>query len=315
MASKFLSLLEDKIRSQCVCYSVQKCIEENGRKLNLSRSKIKTVPPALDSCTFLSKLSLDGNFLSSASITGLQSLKFLRYLALNDNELNEFPEELCELKFVEFLNIGGNPIDRLPESIDKLKNLITLWCNDMLLELLPEALGRLRKLRTFGARSNQLKALPESFGELKRLRWLSLEDNGIDSLPESFGELSRLTHLNMARNRFIDLPATVSTLKRLKFCSFAENLIEHVTEIALAELDFIPTLLLNGNRIMSMDELIFHTKEVRFKFDILNELVSEDWEFSLPNSELNLVDSSDDDTFEEPYEMEVPQQARFCMAV
>ncbi|EAT42568.1 AAEL005907-PA [Aedes aegypti] len=313
MTSNFLSLLEDKIRSHCVCYLIEKCIEENGRKLSLSRSKMKTIPPALDSCSFLSKLSLDGNSLSSASITSLQSLKFLRYLTLNDNELNEFPEELCELKFVEFLNIGGNPIGRLPESIDKLKNLITLWCNDMLLEFLPEAIGRLRKLRTFGARANQLTALPESFGELKRLRWLSLENNRIDTLPESFGELFKLTHLNLTRNQFDGIPTTVFMLKRLKFCSFAENLIENVSEIVLAGLQYIPTLLLGGNPMIA-SESTCNLKQVHFKFDILNEMVSEDWNFSLPNSELNLVDSSDEDTFEEPYEMELPQQARFCLA-
>ncbi|XP_062560349.1 leucine-rich repeat-containing protein 69-like [Armigeres subalbatus] len=308
--NQIMSNVEDKIRFHYVCYLVDKCIEENGRKLNLSRSKIKTVPPALAACTFLSKLSLDGNFISSASITGLHSLIFLRYLTLNDNELSEFPEELCELKFVEFLNIGANPIDHLPDSIGKLKNLITLWCNDMLLEQLPEQIGVLRKLKTFGARNNRLKALPESFGELRRLKWLSLENNGIDTLPGSFAKLANLTHLNMARNRFNGIHTTISKLRRLKYCSFEENFIENVTEAALAELDYIKTLLLAGNRIDCT--VLTQERVVPFKFDIFNEIVTEDWEFSLPNSELNLLDTSDEETFEEPYEMELPLQARFC---
>lgn len=310
MASKLISFVEDQIRSQYVCYLVDKCVEENGRKLNLARFRIKTVPVTLTSCTMLSKLSLDGNFLSSASITGLQSLKFLRYLTLNDNELSQFPEELCQLKFVEFLNIGGNPIDRLPEAIDKLKNLITLWCNDMLLEQLPETIGTLRKLKTFGARNNQLTALPESFGTLRRLKWLSLENNRISAVPESFEELVSLTHLNMARNRFNELPAEISLLKRLKFCSFAENWIENVTDNTLEGLSYIQPLVLHGNPIMTDAT----TNETIFELDILNENIRKDWTYSLPNSELNLLDTSDEEIVEDVYEFELPEQAKFSIA-
>ncbi|XP_065093685.1 leucine-rich repeat-containing protein 7 [Ochlerotatus camptorhynchus] len=307
MASKLLSFLEGLIRSQYVCYLVDKCVEENGRKLNLARFRIKTVPSTLASCTFLSKLSLDGNFFSSASIIGLQSLKFLRYLTLNDNELSQFPEELCQLKFVEFLNIGGNPIDRLPEAIGKLKNLITLWCNDMLLKNLPETIGTLRKLKTFGARNNQLTALPESFGKLRRLKWLSLGNNCISAVPETFEELVNLTHLNMAENRFNELPAAISLLKRLKFCSFAENCIENVTNNALEELSYIQTLLLHGNPVMTDKLSTAKINETIFELDILNENIQQDWNTSLPNSELNLLDTSDEEMVEDLYEFELSE--------
>lgn len=314
MASKLISFVEDQIRSQYVCYLVDKCADENDRKLNLSRFRIRTVPPTLSLCSLLSKLSLDGNFLSSASIMGLQSLKFLRYLTLNDNELTQFPEELCQLKFVEFLNIGGNPIDRLPEAIDKLKNLITLWCNDMLLEQLPETIGALRKLKTFGARNNQLTALPESFGALRRLRWLTLESNRIAAVPESFGDLFNLTHLNLAKNQFKELPVQLHQLRRLKFCSFANNWIEHVSENVLKEISYIKPLLLHGN---PMEVDAFHTAtgyEIRFQVDILNENTLTDWIYSLPNSELNLLDTSDEEFVEDLYEFEIPEQARYSLA-
>ncbi|XP_055607743.1 erbin [Uranotaenia lowii] len=321
---KILSKTEDKIRFHYVHYLVDQCAHTEGRKLNLARFKLRSVPATLVSCCpFLTKLSLDGNCLTSESIIVLRSLKFLRHLALNDNELSHFPEELCRLKFVEFLNISGNPVAELPEAVGKLKNLITLWCNDMLLERLPEAFGQLQRLKTFGARNNRLSELPVSFGQLRRLKWLTLENNLLSELPaESFRLLYRLAHLNLKGNHFHQLPDVLPELRRLQFCSFESNLIATIPEDFLDELNFVGTLILTGN---PLDPSIFTNQEnmkapdLNFIFDIWNEELTEDWIHSLPNSELNSPNSSDGENNDpedfEPYQLQLTEMARFSCGV
>lgn len=317
MSSTLFAFVEDQIRTQYALYLAERCAHQgsgSGRKLNLVRLKLRQLPAALAECTFLAKLSLDGNLLSSESILVLGSLKFLRYLTLNDNKLCRFPEELCRLKFVEFLNVGGNPIDGLPEAIGKLKNLISLWCNDMLLEQLPEALGSLRKLRTFGARNNRLRSLPDSFGTgTKRLRWLTLAGNRIANLPETFAQLTNLTHLNLAGNCLREIPGAISQLHRLKYCSLMDNAIGHVDATLLQELSHVGKLELLGNLIDAKILQNFQPSGMNYHFDLTQENVSVDWEHSLPNSAINSPDASDsEDTDVELVELNFLELARYC---
>ncbi|XP_058821646.1 leucine-rich repeat-containing protein 57 [Topomyia yanbarensis] len=319
MATKFLNLIKNQIFSQYASYLTEQCIQQEGRKLDLSRLKLKELPAELTlAFAFLSKLSLEGNFLRFESIIVLHSLKFLRYLALNNNQLALFPEELCELKYVEFLNLSDNPIECLPEAIGKLKNVTTLWCNDMMLSQLPSTFGSLRKLKTFGARNNQLAALPESFGMLRRLKWLSLEGNHISAMPESFEWLRNLSHLNLKGNSFIEFPVELFQMRRLKFCSLANNSISALSEVTLEGVRFIDTLELSGNpanvSVYGNFENI-QAKVLRLQFDLMDETVEEEWKHSLPNSELNSPDTSGDETDMEPYDYELPKLARYCCAV
>ncbi|XP_058450083.1 leucine-rich repeat-containing protein 57 [Malaya genurostris] len=315
MSTKLLSSIENHILFQYASYLTEQCIRQDENKIDLSHLKLHKLPFELKKVTFLSKLSLEGNFLQSESVTVLSHLKFLRYLTLNNNRLTKFPEELCDLKFVEFLNLSDNPIECLPEAIGKLKNITTLWCNDMLLSQLPSSFGSMRRLKTFGARNNQLVALPSSFGRLRRLKWLSLEGNRISVMPESFELLRNLTHLNMKGNDFVQFPIELFPLRHLKFCSLANNSIMAVSEAALENANFINTLELGGNPVDVGHYENFgniHDKRLRLQLDLTDETVQEEWEHSLPNSELNSPDTSGDDTDMEPYEFDLPKLAKYC---
>ncbi|XP_055635439.1 leucine-rich repeat-containing protein 1 [Toxorhynchites rutilus septentrionalis] len=315
MTSSLLSQLEDQIRTQYVHFLVDKCVLNEDKKISLVRLKLRTIPPGLVTCSFLAKLSLDCNLLSSESIVLLQSFKFLQYLTLNDNELTLFPEELCQLKFVKFLNIGDNPIERLPAAIGKLKNLITLWCNDMLLDHLPEEITALRKLKTFGVRNNKLTHLPESFGTMRRLKWLSLSNNRLHKLPSSFSGLGNLRHLNMEGNQFEKIPMEITKLASLSFCSFANNLIEELSPELLNSCRFIGTLQLDGNPVGFTHIENTQPRGVIYNFDLLDTDITEDWVHSLPNSEMNSTETSADETETEPRELHLTKLARFGCAV
>jgi len=98
---------------------------KNLQELNLSKNKLKTLPPHIGKLTNLVTLKASNNDLTALppEIGGLQSLK---HLELNRNLIVTLPAEIGLLENLESLELWDNEIDSLPETMSKLKRLQVL---------------------------------------------------------------------------------------------------------------------------------------------------------------------------------------------
>lgn len=123
------------------------------------------------------------------------TLKELRALFLNMNNMTSFPEEVCRLSDLAILDVSNNRIRELPD-------------------LLRCSVADLENLEELDLSNNKLRHLPESIGKLARLQVLHVEGNFISELPPSMGMLQELTKLYV--NKTIKLPSEVYQLPELE---------------------------------------------------------------------------------------------------
>ena len=120
--------------------------------LDLSKSKLKEVPPEVFACTNLEELYL------------------------NKNRLREIPAEIKYLKKLKKLDVSHNKLKTIPEEIGELTNLTHLYLNRNLIEELPYTIGRLRNLEIFEMWDNEIIEFPETIRELKKLQVFELRN-------------------------------------------------------------------------------------------------------------------------------------------
>lgn len=166
--------------------------KKNSETLDLSSSKLTTLPDAI--C----------------------ELKNLETLDLSQNRLTTIPDSICALKVLKGLNLSHNQLMTLPDSIGELKYLEWLYLYINQLTALPDSIGELKNLSRFSVHHNQLTLIPDCIGGLKDLTGLFLNDNQLISLPDSIGTLWNLRELNLSSNKLTSLPDSIRKLKNLK---------------------------------------------------------------------------------------------------
>lgn len=80
-----------------VTKELQRCRDENIKRLDLSKSSITVIPQTIRECTHLCELYLYGNKITSLP-PEIGCLANLKTLALNENSLMALPESLQNLK-------------------------------------------------------------------------------------------------------------------------------------------------------------------------------------------------------------------------
>jgi Leucine-rich repeat (LRR) protein len=123
---------------------------EKVYKLNLSKKKLRNVPPEIYKLTNLKELDL------------------------SKNKIKELPAEIGQLQSLERLNLSSNDIIVIPDEIGKLKSLVYLGLNRNLIELLPPSIGQLSSLEILELWDNEIQAIPDEIGQLTKLRELEL---------------------------------------------------------------------------------------------------------------------------------------------
>ncbi len=131
---------------------------------------LETLPVELLSYKNLETLYLGYNKLNNESLAMLCQLKKLRYLSLDFNELEQFPENILCLKNLEALSIRVNNITSIPEKINELKKLKELDLEKNNLTELPSSICKLAKLEMLSIDENDIKTLPSCLTELKNLK-------------------------------------------------------------------------------------------------------------------------------------------------
>lgn len=163
----------------CKVYtSVEKALaaDQPVYRLDLTRSRLRKIPPELFTLTSLQELILDRNKLKSIPAEILE-LKNLQHLSVSRNKLSTFPPVLCNLRSLRKLNLSSNEIQRIPDEIHRLQKLeeLILWSN--LIGYYPTTLMRLDSLRYLDLLHNEMND-----SEQERVRQL-LKDTEIKFSP------------------------------------------------------------------------------------------------------------------------------------
>lgn len=83
--------------------------------LNISNNSLETLPGEINNLSKIETLQVNSNLLKE--LPPLNNLTFLKRASFEDNQINIFPEFLCELKHLEALDLSKNNITKLPDSI------------------------------------------------------------------------------------------------------------------------------------------------------------------------------------------------------
>ena len=147
-------------------------------RLDLTKQKLKTVPPEICNWTELREIVLDRNKIEAIG-PELKQLAFLEHLSVNSNRLNQFPAVLTQLDQLVSLEMGDNMIDTIPLNIDRMTALQSLELWDNVLAYFPASLSDLPNLKRLDLLHNDMV-----FEEQELLRnWFSDDVELILSAP------------------------------------------------------------------------------------------------------------------------------------
>jgi Leucine-rich repeat (LRR) protein len=189
--------------------------------------------------------------------------KQLRYLKLDENELEELPPEIGTLTNLRKLSLHQNKLRILPVEIGNLINLTQLELQDNQLAALPPEIGRLKDLTVLDLDNNLINTLPVEIGSLTKLNALYIDNNNLSTLPYELGGLKNLSILSLEGNNLIELPSEIGKLTNLKRLFLMNNaLIKVPAEIGslvnLAELSFYKNSLTSlPSEIIKLNKLSF----------------------------------------------------------
>src|SRR5665647_14644 len=117
--------------------------------LNLSYSKLTTLPDSIG------------------------QLSQLRELYVAGNQLTTLPDSIGQLTQLRELYVGYNQLTTLPDSIGQLAQLQVLYVEHNQLTTLPDSIGQLAQLQVLCIYNNELTSLPDSIEQLSQLQTLN----------------------------------------------------------------------------------------------------------------------------------------------
>lgn len=178
-------------------------------------------------------------------------------LRLNNNQLNEIPDELSAMNTIIELDLSNNLLKDLPVTMGKMQKLVRLKISHNQLTWLPDSLTTVKSLKQLHADNNALVALPELIGSLGRLEECSFAHNALSSLPSSISSLTRLTKLELQFNALTDSDiALLTSCNQLTQLNLGHNGIMTIPS-ELSRLLKLRILGLNNNRIANIPADIF----------------------------------------------------------
>ena len=184
------------------------------KEVDLTHNKLAVIPRHVKRLRELTRLKLAQNRI--ASIEGVEKMKRLQVLMLQENQVEYLPREtLANLRKLEILSCAKNCLRELHPDVRFLRHLKDIDLSSNKLTSLPTELFLLPRLDCLNASCNRLTRIPtiNIRGRAKnRLTMCDLSENRIIKFPEHLLPLT--DKLDLCRNRIRSLP--VGVLKRLE---------------------------------------------------------------------------------------------------
>ncbi len=287
------------------------------RYLNLSYSKISTLPSAIRRLTNLEELILNNTNLKNIPV-GIGNCTNLRLLKLDYNKIISVPESLLKLK-----NLEETPtIKKLKQQITGEKKLETkqeekkseeksekstdtkvglyikklVYKDEILvLEELDKMCGdkisffkienyhvTMLSLMRKNYNATPQSSLPESIGKLVELKYLNFSKTTFSTLPDSIGNLKKLEEFKFSESHIEELPEEICLCKEIMIMEAEEGKLTKLPQ-NIGNLTKLTSLILSKNEINALPESIGKLKNLEtFRID-KNRLTN------LPKSFANLI--------------------------
>ncbi|KKN44409.1 hypothetical protein LCGC14_0693570 [marine sediment metagenome] len=172
----------------------------------------------LDAFEYFPKLEkLEIHKTNLTDLRGLENLTLnhLKFIRLEKNKIDTFPEILLNVNNLEKLYLDENYLSSLPDSFAKLTKLWKLRLSYNKFSIFPDAITKLPSLKSLDISDNNLSKIPESIGNLTLLERLYMYDNPIKFLPNSIGKLINLKLLAPGKE-LETLPKSILNLPNLR---------------------------------------------------------------------------------------------------
>lgn len=142
----------------------------------------------------LTGLVLSGKNLKELPNNFVNVYKSIKALYLDNNQLSEFPKELCRLAQLEVLTLNSNRIQLLPKGVESLSMLERLELANNAMTCLNPSVEKLTRLQHLTVSSNSLIYWPKEMCKLGNLQTLHVHGNKcIRFIPTEFYQLVNLT--------------------------------------------------------------------------------------------------------------------------
>lgn len=158
---------------------------KNLVELKLASNKIKSFPNCLVQLKNLKRLDLSDNALKS--LQGIENLKKLQFLTVDNNNLESIFPHIKQLKHLQFLYCSRNNILQIEVDIQFLVSLRALEMADNRVASLPIELFNLPNLNSLNVNNNCISKLPNfnvRFRDKKWMECIDLSNNKISKFPE-----------------------------------------------------------------------------------------------------------------------------------
>jgi Leucine-rich repeat (LRR) protein len=153
---------------------------------------------------------------------GICELSTLNTLELTRNKLKDLPFCLANLQYLQSLYISKNQFEKMPKAIYDIPNLkrLNVGYNPM---KVPNDFDKLSTLDELQLEGLKLNDFPSSVLKMPNLRILDIADNSLTSLPEDIAKLEKLEVLDIAHNQISEFPDGITELKNLKRIDIGKN--------------------------------------------------------------------------------------------
>lgn len=154
-------------------------------RLNLERSKFKSLPESILHFKNLRELNLNSNKLKNIP-PWLSQLDQLERLYLSKNKIEEFPAIICEIKTLKLLVLSRNDLYEFPACFGDLVNLEALDIWETNVASFPIEVENLKKLKLLDMRAIQMNENEQ--GNIRALLPADAEINFSEPCDCNFGE-------------------------------------------------------------------------------------------------------------------------------
>ena len=253
-----------------------------------------------NNCAELKEIPKEIFFLKYCLNNNINDLKFIKKLALPNNEIKNICLEI-ECLDLNFLNLRRNYIEEIPEHISKLKNLTNLMLDNNMIEIFPWQLCELTNLKELDISYNKIKIIPEQICNLSNLEILDLSENEIMEIPKQIKYLKKLKELRLEKNNITCLIPEIFELENLEIMDLCKNKIKDIPD-NFNYLKKLNKLCLSSNKIEEIPKSIINIlKNIKrinnggmccFKYNNIKSMPKEiydiyvnSWNFSFKNDE------------------------------
>jgi Leucine-rich repeat (LRR) protein len=229
--------------------------------LDLSSNVLTKFPNGAARNKKLKELSLQHNELTLRDKLKLHP--HLEKLALQNNRIEQVPEQITRFPNLTRLSLNHNRITDVAPEISNLKKLKHLSFYNNRLTSIPTGVYELRSLNVIDLYFNQIETIDDRISNWDSLQILFISHNRLLKLPEKLTSLHLLEELYAYDNRLTSISDDINRLSRLRIIYVQNNCLLRVPS-TLLQLDSLEEVDLSENYMTDLPTAIFNYPRLRF---------------------------------------------------